>query len=149
VHDQFTGKNQNFPANPGPVHLAQIRDSLSLTFNAWSGAGLTGMTLHSNGFVNCVAYDSRNPPAGFNGGSSNSAVTAAMPPQNSLFKPAQNSISLSYIPVNFLQIDCRQTAMTDTGPAEAFAGSGTITLTGAATDTSKRVSTGQMTIQVP
>jgi hypothetical protein len=72
-----------------------------------------------------------------------------LPPQNANFNPAITSNSLMILSFNFFKLDCNAKVQTDVGTKEAFAVRGTITLTGTATDTSNRTSTGQLQIQVP
>jgi hypothetical protein len=73
----------------------------------------------------------------------------SFPPQSTTFSPVVTSNSLLITPFNFFKIDCHAVAHTDHGPKEAFADNGTITLTGTATDTSNRSSTGQLQVQAP
>lgn len=135
---------QNLPPPSGQAHVPGGH-KLSLSFLADAPGGLTAMTLAATGFVTCGA--SNNTGGNFTAGTSNDIGIA---PQQTTFNPTVSSNSLLIIPFTFFQIDCHRTVQTDVGPREGFAVSpDTITLTGTATDSQNRMSTGQLQLVVP
>ena len=140
VMNHATNENQTFGQN-GVVHLTG--GTFTLSFLAQASGGLTSMKLTAQGNVSCSADN------GTGGIFSIGFRAVSLPPQSANFNPPVTSNSLLIVPFDFFKIDCQATAQTDNGPKEAFADKGTITLTGTATDTSNRTSTGQLEIQVP
>jgi hypothetical protein len=135
-----TNQNQTFGPN-AVVHLTG--GTFSLSFLAQSPGGLTSMKLTAQGNVEGSA------DSGSGGIFTNGFHTVSLPPQSTTFSPAVTSNSLLITPFDFFKIDTQSIVQTDHGPKEGFADRGTITLTGTATDTSGRTSTGQLQIQVP
>jgi len=141
VYDFTTHQPQTFGPN-AVVHVSG-GDNYMLTFGAQAPGGLTAMTLNAQGNPVCSADN------GTGGIFSIGNRPVSFPPQSTTFNPTVSSNSLLITPFTFFQIDCHAVAHTDNGPKEAYASSGTITLTGTATDTVNRVSTGQLQVQVP
>jgi hypothetical protein len=140
VFNTATQENQKFGQN-GVAHLTG--GTFMLTFLADAQGGLTSMKLTTQGNVECFADNGT-------GGIFTAGIRAvSLPPQSTTFNPPVTNNSLLITPFDFFKIDCHTTAQTDNGPKEAFAVKGEITLSGTATDTSSRTTTGQLQIQVP
>jgi hypothetical protein len=142
VYDFTTHTPQTLSGPNAVVHVSG-GDSYMLTFGAQAPGGLTAMTLDAQGNPVCSAdngtggiFTIGNRPVSF-------------PPQSTTFNPTVSSNSLLISPFVFFKIDCQAIAHTDNGPKEAYASSGTITLTGTATDTVNRKSTGTLQVQLP
>jgi hypothetical protein len=140
VFDNATQRSQTFGQN-GEVHLTG--GTFTLSFFADAPGGLTSMKLTAEGNVEGSADN------GTGGTFTNGFHTVSLPPQSTTFNPAVTSSSLLITSFDFFKIDTHSIVNTDNGPKEGFADKGTITLTGTATDTSGRTSTGQLQIQVP
>jgi hypothetical protein len=115
-----------------------------LSFIAESPGGLTGMTLQAQGSPVC----GNDNGTGGNFTIGNHTVILP-PPQSANFNPTVTSNSLLITGFNFFKLDCNAKVVTDNGTKEAFAQSGTITLTGTATDTSGRTTTGTLQVHFP
>jgi hypothetical protein len=135
---------QNFGQN-GTVHVGGST-TYTLSFAAVAPGGLKTITLQAQGNPACAANN------GTGGVYTAGNQSVSLPPQSTNFNPVVNSNTLLITGFVFYQFDCNvMVPVSNTPPVskEAYAVSGIIVLTGTATDTSNRTTTGQLQVQVP